>query len=73
MCNVHERDHTIMLTTITAPIASALTIAMGVGFLTVAGMITKPQPQDNLQAYQACKALHPQRYCRLTHLPSEQN
>ena len=31
--------------------------------------ITQPQPQDDLRVLQQCMALHPERYCRLTHAP----
>lgn len=62
-----------MIPTIVAPIASALTIAASMGILVGAGTLLAPVPQNDPQAYYACKALHPERYCRLTHLPSQQN
>jgi hypothetical protein len=42
--------------------------------LTLAGLValaTMPvQQHDNLTALRKCMALHPERYCRLTHAPS---
>jgi hypothetical protein len=60
-----------MLPPIVSSISSALTIAASLGILVAAGTIMAPMPQDDPQAYYACKALHPERFCRLQHLPSE--
>ena len=41
--------------------------------LTLAGLValaTMPVQQDDLTALRKCMALHPERYCRLTHAPS---
>jgi hypothetical protein len=32
--------------------------------------VTQPQPQDDFQALQKCKAIHPTRYCEITFTPS---
>jgi hypothetical protein len=43
------------------------------GVLTVLGWsyITPSLPEDDLQAYNKCTQLHPQRYCAITYAPSK--
>jgi hypothetical protein len=43
------------------------------GVLVVLGWsyITPSLPKDDLQAYDKCTRLHPQRYCAITHAPSK--
>jgi hypothetical protein len=43
------------------------------GVLTVLGWsyITPSLPKDDLQTYNKCTQLHPQRYCAITYAPSK--
>jgi len=55
------------------PLADTLAfvvIATGISLIAGFSLLVSPQPPDNLVALRKCMALHPERYCRLTHAPS---
>jgi hypothetical protein len=39
--------------------------------ITLAVLVQTPLPEDDLQAYNKCTRLHPERYCAITYAPSK--
>jgi hypothetical protein len=52
-------------------IVSFFSIACGISMITLAALVQTPLPKDDLQAYNKCTGLHPQRYCAITYAPSK--
>jgi hypothetical protein len=52
---------------------AAFTILSGAFIVLGWAHIAQPLPEDNLNAYQDCSKLHPQRYCAITYFPSKLN
>lgn len=50
-----------------ASIASFVAIACGVSIVALAALVPSPSPTIDLQQYQTCKRIHPERYCAITY------
>jgi hypothetical protein len=49
-------------------IISFFSISCGMSVLIIAAILPPARPTVDLQRYQECKQLHPQKYCKITHL-----